>query len=255
MSFTDSELAATAEPISALATRLVAALAPDLAVGEAHDGHDLAAPLVPEGPSSAVSANLVGPEGQWAGRVVIAMLDSTGAPLVEGTEPAAGLADALTASLAALDPVAGDLLADQLVVADAAAALAGIRRDGDPDPVIVPLTDGTNHVGTVAVLLASHASAAAEMPPLPDAPPVVDRPSRSIATLGEVALSVTVELGRTELPLRALLGLHPGAVIQLDRAVSAPVDIYANGTRIGRGEMVVVDTDYGVRITELVEGD
>ncbi len=70
--------------------------------------------------------------------------------------------------------------------------------------------------------------------------------------LRNVEMQVTAELGRTQLTVRDLLGLRPGAVVELDKAAGSPVDLLVNGTLIARGEVVVVDEEYGVRITEIV---
>lgn len=76
----------------------------------------------------------------------------------------------------------------------------------------------------------------------------------SMRVLYDVEMTLTVELGRARLPLRQVLDLTPGAVLELDRAASAPADILVNGRLIARGEVVVVDEDYGVRITQIVSG-
>jgi flagellar motor switch protein FliN/FliY len=74
--------------------------------------------------------------------------------------------------------------------------------------------------------------------------------------ISDIPLSVTVELGRTTMKVRDLLALHEGAVVELDRAPGATVDIVVNGKVVARGDVVVVDEDFGVRITEVVdEGD
>ena len=70
--------------------------------------------------------------------------------------------------------------------------------------------------------------------------------------LGDVALTVTVELGRVRLPLRELLALQEGSVLELDRLAGAPVDVLANGTPVARGDVVVVGDELGVRISELL---
>ena len=75
---------------------------------------------------------------------------------------------------------------------------------------------------------------------------------RSMDLLHIVELVVTIELGRTRMMLRDLLALHPGSVIELDRTTSSPVDILVNGTLLARGEVVVIDDEFGVRITEIV---
>jgi flagellar motor switch protein FliN len=71
--------------------------------------------------------------------------------------------------------------------------------------------------------------------------------------LRDVHLDVTVELGRTELTVAEVLELGVGAVVELDRAARAPVDVRVNGTLLARGEVVVVDDEYAVRIIEIVD--
>lgn len=70
--------------------------------------------------------------------------------------------------------------------------------------------------------------------------------------LHDVEMEVTVELGRTRLPIRELLTLQPGMVVEIDRAAGAPIDVLVNGRRIASGEVVVVDEEFGVRIVEIV---
>jgi flagellar motor switch protein FliN len=70
--------------------------------------------------------------------------------------------------------------------------------------------------------------------------------------LHDVEMDVTVELGRTKMTVRGVLGLTPGSVIELDRAAGAPVDLLVNGKLIGRGEVVVIDEEFGVRISEII---
>jgi flagellar motor switch protein FliN/FliY len=70
--------------------------------------------------------------------------------------------------------------------------------------------------------------------------------------LNDVEMEVTVELGRTTMPIRELLSLQPGTVVEIDRAAGAPIDVLVNGRRIASGEVVVVDEEFGVRITEIM---
>ena len=67
----------------------------------------------------------------------------------------------------------------------------------------------------------------------------------------DVTVTVSVELGRVTLPLGELLQLGEGAVVELDRYVSQPVDLMAQGVRLARGEVVVVEDRYAVRITQV----
>ncbi len=69
--------------------------------------------------------------------------------------------------------------------------------------------------------------------------------------LRDVDLTMTVELGRVQLKVRDLLRLGQGSVIELNRSAGAPVDVLVNGSLVARGEVVVVDDELGVRVTEL----
>lgn len=71
----------------------------------------------------------------------------------------------------------------------------------------------------------------------------------------DVQLGVTVELGRTSLPVKEVLQLGPGSVVELEKTAGEPVDILVNGTPVARGEVVVVDDNFGVRVTELVNSE
>lgn len=70
--------------------------------------------------------------------------------------------------------------------------------------------------------------------------------------LKDVPLKVTVELGRARMSVRDVLGVRNGSIVELDRPAGAPVDILVNGVLIARGEVVVVDERFGVRVTEIV---
>ena len=67
-------------------------------------------------------------------------------------------------------------------------------------------------------------------------------------------MRVWAELGRTHVQLRHALELAPGSVVELDRHVGAPVDIFVNSTLLAHGEVVVVDDELGVRITAIDSG-
>jgi flagellar motor switch protein FliN/FliY len=70
--------------------------------------------------------------------------------------------------------------------------------------------------------------------------------------LNEVMVELTVEVGRTRLTLGQALALGPGSVVTLDRLADKPVDLLVNGRPIARGEVVVIDEEFGLRITEVV---
>lgn len=79
--------------------------------------------------------------------------------------------------------------------------------------------------------------------------------SRSLDLLHGVEMTVTVELGRTKMLVKDLLALRPGSIVELDRAAGSPVDVLINGTLLAHGQVVVIDDEFGVRITDVVSGD
>jgi len=68
----------------------------------------------------------------------------------------------------------------------------------------------------------------------------------------DVKVKVTVQLGSCQLPMREVLELAPGAIIQLSQQASDPVGLYVNDKLIAYGEVVVVEDSFGIKITELV---
>jgi flagellar motor switch protein FliN/FliY len=68
----------------------------------------------------------------------------------------------------------------------------------------------------------------------------------------DVAVTLALEVGRAKMSVRDLLALAPGAVVELDRLAGEPLDVLVNGVRIARGEVVVVNEKFGIRLTEVV---
>jgi flagellar motor switch protein FliN/FliY len=68
----------------------------------------------------------------------------------------------------------------------------------------------------------------------------------------DVAVTLSMEVGRARIPIRNLLQLNQGSVVELERAAGEPLDVYANGTLIAHGEVVVVNDKFGVRLTDVV---
>ena len=75
---------------------------------------------------------------------------------------------------------------------------------------------------------------------------------RRLDLLLDVPLEVTVELGRNRMTIQDLLALGPGSVIELDKVAGEPLDIVVNDRLIARGEAVVVNDKFGVRITDII---
>ncbi len=75
-----------------------------------------------------------------------------------------------------------------------------------------------------------------------------------LARLHDVPVELTVEIGRTRMTIGETLALGPGAIVSLNRLAGEPVDLLVNGTPIARGEVVVIDEEFGLRITEVGSG-
>ena len=75
--------------------------------------------------------------------------------------------------------------------------------------------------------------------------------SADLERLNDVMVELTVEVGRTRMTLGQALALGPGSVITLDRLADQPVDLLVNGMPVARGEVVVIDEEFGLRITEV----
>jgi len=76
--------------------------------------------------------------------------------------------------------------------------------------------------------------------------------ARNFDLLLDIPLEVTVELGRTRLELRELLALASGSVVELGKAAGEPLDVLVNGKLVARGECVMVNDKFGVRLTDIV---
>ncbi len=73
--------------------------------------------------------------------------------------------------------------------------------------------------------------------------------------LSDVLMELSVEIGRTRMTVGEMLQLRAGSIVTLERLAGEPVDLLVNGTPIARGEVVIVDEEFGLRVTEIVEGD
>ena len=75
---------------------------------------------------------------------------------------------------------------------------------------------------------------------------------KTLDILLDVVVKVTVQLGSVQLPMREVLELAPGAVLQLSQSASDPVGLYVNDKLVAYGEVVVIEDNFGIKITELV---
>jgi flagellar motor switch protein FliN/FliY len=203
---------------------------------------DLASVDLPDIDARAVCARFT---GALRGEVAVIV----GSDLVEAlrTSPLGelDLAQAIQPALQAAAEGLGAVAVDPGQALDALLAVETIGRVGSA--VAVPLYTGDGDARTVgAVVLLGTASAGT----VPVVAPAARR--NGLDLLRDVEMEVTVELGRTRMTVRELLALAPGAVVELDRAAGSPADLLVNGRLIARGEVVVVDEDFAVRITEII---
>jgi flagellar motor switch protein FliN/FliY len=130
-----------------------------------------------------------------------------------------------------------------------------ISIGGDAIGTLVVRGDRRNEPAGAPTGAPSTAAAAGFSPPPTGSgsPRQAGSAANDLNMLRDVVLDVTVELGRESLTLAQMLELTIGSVVELDRAAGAPVDIRVNGILFGRGEVVVVDDEYAVRVVEIVD--
>jgi flagellar motor switch protein FliN/FliY len=68
----------------------------------------------------------------------------------------------------------------------------------------------------------------------------------------DVPVTLSLEVGRTRLPIRSLLQLNQGSVVELERAAGEPLDVFVNGTLVAHGEVVVVNDKFGIRLVDVI---
>jgi flagellar motor switch protein FliN/FliY len=74
----------------------------------------------------------------------------------------------------------------------------------------------------------------------------------SLDVILDVPVTLSLEVGRTRLPIRSLLQLNQGSVVELERASGEPLDVFVNGTLVAHGEVVVVNDKFGIRLIDVV---
>ncbi len=82
--------------------------------------------------------------------------------------------------------------------------------------------------------------------------PAADAAEGDLGLVLEVPVELAVEIGRTTMTIRETLAIAPGSIIALNRMAGEPVDLLVNGRRIARGEVVAIDEEFGLRVTEVV---
>lgn len=210
--------------------------------------------------TSTTSLAVVSVEGSINGNLMVALLEGA-SPDITTSE---GLVEELGAAIDSMSQVM-----DSEIGAPAPASGAPTIA---PDVSVPLLVDGAV-VGAVLLFVAPATEAAAPAEPAPAEPeaaaPAAAPPApaqaaptfnplstpKQMDALAGVQMEVTIEVGRTSLPIGQLLQLQPGQIVELDREVGSPLDMFINGTLLARGEIVVVDDQFGFRVTSVVATD
>ncbi len=209
------------------------------------------------GPVPDGSASLDGSWVQTSVRVLVGENSYEVAQYVRPTD----VGEVVTAFSAA-DPTPEPEIPQDLVSAGESLLTPDMLAMADPSAGVTPAPaeGGGGAWGDEEAAAAAAPPAAVEAPPVafevqqwPDLPQ--DRPQlaqpATLSLLYDVPLTVRAELGRTQRRVEDIITLGPGSVIDLDRMVGDMIDIYANGQWVAKGEVVVVEENFGVRITEI----
>jgi flagellar motor switch protein FliN/FliY len=91
-----------------------------------------------------------------------------------------------------------------------------------------------------------------DIPDMPAAPSTSSASDVNIDVILDVPVTLSLEVGRTRLPIRSLLQLSQGSVVELERAAGESLDVFVNGTLVAHGEVVVVNEKFGIRLTDVI---
>lgn len=139
-----------------------------------------------------------------------------------------GLSDATGADEAAVDSAQGAAVEMDRLASEAAggrAIGAGLPVDGAPSPVDLPSFDRVGPAATTA----------------------------EMRLLGDVIVDVRIELGRTRMLVEDVLRLNEGAVVELEKLAGDPVDVFVNGRHVAKGEVLVLNENFCIRVNEVLE--
>ncbi len=115
---------------------------------------------------------------------------------------------------------------DQDLMADAWAAALGEQEAGEAKP--------------------------AELEQFDEDAPISAEERRKLDAILDIPVTITMEVGRSQITIRNLLQLNQGSVVELDRIAGEPLDVLVNGTLIAHGEVVVVNDKFGIRLTDVI---
>lgn len=79
-----------------------------------------------------------------------------------------------------------------------------------------------------------------------------ETPADNLSAILDIPIQLSMEVGKTTISIRELLKLNPGSVVELDKPVSEPMDIYVNGTLLAQGEMITIHDKFAIRLIDIV---
>jgi flagellar motor switch protein FliN/FliY len=92
----------------------------------------------------------------------------------------------------------------------------------------------------------------AELDELREDAPISVAEKKKLDTILDIPVTISMEVGRSEISIRNLLQLNQGSVVELDRVAGEPLDVLVNGTLIAHGEVVVINDKFGIRLTDVI---
>ena len=92
----------------------------------------------------------------------------------------------------------------------------------------------------------------AELEELNEDAPVGEEEKRKLDAILDIPVTISMEVGRSQISIRNLLQLNQGSVVELERVAGEPLDVLVNGTLIAHGEVVVVNDKFGIRLTDVI---
>lgn len=189
--------------------------------------------------SEAVTATFV---GAVSADVALVLLD-TSSILEAGGEASAVVtaADVLRPALEAATSVLGAGVLGETLVEDASA----LFKDGEA--TVYELISANNPAGWFAIRVREQGAVKTA------APSTTSEANNKLSRIHNVEMGLTVAVGHKRVSVRDVLDLEPGNVIELDRSAGAPADVLLNGRLIAHGEVVVVDSDFAVKITKILD--
>lgn len=141
------------------------------------------------------------------------------------------------------DDKADEISPEEQALADEWAAALNEAEDASQDDIDAMLADGANRPA-MEEFNAPSASGSAEPFGGPDGP--------NLDVILDIPVTISMEVGNTNITIRNLLQLNQGSVVELDRLAGEPLDVKVNGTLIAHGEVVVVNEKFGIRLTDVI---